>query len=74
MMKKAIIHYVLDFILFVGCLVSILRGTGDWYDYWAVYGLMFIALFDVYSWVWKHRKEKTGKKNANNEKQLPDRH
>ena len=55
MMKKAIIHYVLEFILFVGCLVSLLRGTGDWYDYWAVYGLMFIALFDVYSWVWKYR-------------------
>lgn len=65
MMKKAIIHYILDFILFVGCLVSILRGTGDWYDYWAVYGLMFIALFDVYSWVWKHRKEKTCKQNEN---------
>ena len=73
-MMQKVIHYVLDFILFIGCLVSILRGTGDWYDYWAVYGLMFFALFDVYLCVRKHQKEKTGKKNANDEKQLPDWH
>ena len=64
-MMQKVIDYVLDFILFIGCLVSILRGTGDWYDYWAVYGLMFIALLDVYSWVWKHRKEKNCKHNEN---------
>lgn len=67
-MMQKVIHYVLDFILFIGCLVSILRGTGDWYDYWAVYGLMFIALFDVYLCVRKHQKEKTCKQKENDQK------
>ena len=63
-MDKSVIHYVLDFIMFVICLISILRGTGDGADYWIIYSLMFSAAVDVYLCVKKHRKEKAGKKNS----------
>ena len=63
-MSKVIINYVLDLILFIGCLVSILRGSGDWYDYWFVYGLLFITPLEIYLCVRKHKKHMADKKNA----------
>ena len=63
-MGQSIIHYVLDFIMFVICLIRILHGTGDGSDYWIVYGLLFFIPFDVYLWVRKHQKDMFDKKNS----------
>ena len=69
-MGQSIIHYVLDFIMFVICLISILRGTGDGSDYWIIYSLMFSAAVDVYLCVRKHQTDKANKKNAESEMRL----